>query len=204
MFTDEALGWLRDPRLRPHLAVSRALYERLENSEAGEQFAPWNVMPDPDRVREVRDALEPIAKYSHSDAVELPEGARTILNAILESGEPIPDVVADEWAFLASHSLAVLEERTRTTLDALERAGVHVYEITRREMKRGLRALRRRIPRRLLRVMKGVGRFPGGGRERHFIVAAGEFALAMIPHVALPLGAANLIQQFTGVIAGDP
>jgi hypothetical protein len=203
LFTDEALGWLEDPELAPFLAVSRALWEQLEDPEIGWQFAPWGTRPDPDRVSRVRQALEPITKFSHTDVDELPGDADSVRNRLLDSDDPFRHVLADEWAFLASHSLAVLARNATRTLRRFARAGAHVYAATREEMERGLEAIRDMLPPRVLEVMKYVGKGPSGFGGK-LIVAGGGYALAMIPHVGGALQIASYVQQGIGAIAGDP
>jgi len=202
LFTDETLIWLSDARLRPSLFVSEALWQRLENPEGGEQFLPYGARPNPDQIRRIRQAFAE-NRFSYRDAAELPEGARDICEKLLSSDEPLADVLADEWAFLTSQSVAILAERTQASLDAFRRAGGHVYTVSDREMKRGLLAIRRRLPPRFLRVMKRIVNFPKRKLPK-LLVAGGEFALALLPHVAVPLGAAELIRQGLAVVAGDP
>jgi hypothetical protein len=202
LFTDDVLRWLADEELRPWLFVSEALWQRLEDPEGGEQFLPYGANPDPDRIRRIREAFAE-RRFSYREAPNVSDAARGICETLISNEEPLADVLADEWAFVTSQSLAVLAEKSQEALDAFRRAGGHVFEISDREMKRGLGKLRSRLPPRLLKVMKRVGGWPRR-KVPKWIVAGGEFALALLPHVAVPLGAAELIRQGIGVIAGDP
>ena len=203
LFTEEALAWISDRALATSLVVSEALWRRLEDPQAGEQFLPW-ARPNPEEIARTREALasSEIARFSYVDAEDRSEAARGIREELLRR-EPLGDVLADEWAFLTSQSIAAIAEQTRESLDAFRRAGGHVFEVSSTRMKFGLWRLRRRLPPRFLKVMKTVGGFPPG-RLPKWVVAGGEFGLALLPHVAVPLGAAELIRQGVGVIAGDP
>ena len=97
-------------------------------------------------------------RFSYREVEQLPQGARGIRDALLSSNEPLADVLADEWVFLTSQSLAVIAEKTQASLDAFRRAGGQVHVVSRAQMQRGLRAVRRRIPSPLLKVMKRVGK----------------------------------------------
>lgn len=203
VFTDEALGWLSDDEIRQHLVVSQALYERLENPEAGEQFAPWDATPDPQRVFEVRNALEGLPKFSFNDAGELPEEARRVLGALLderraELGDVVAEIAADEWAFLSSQSWAALRARVRTTIDAFVLAGVHVYEVTRDQINEWLDAVREAIPDSVLDRMKFANEHP-------ILIAGGIHAIQALAHLhGVPLEIAESVQLGNGALAGDP
>jgi hypothetical protein len=204
LFTDDVLDWLTDPELGQALVVSEALWQRLEDPEAVQQYIPY-ASPNPDQVRRARDAIasNEIARFSYRDAGELPEGTRGICDALLSSDEPLADVLADEWAFLTSQSLGLIAEQTRESLAAFRRAGGQVFEVSRAEMERGLRAVRQRIPPPFLKVMKVVGRFPW--KTPKWVVAGGGLALAFAPHlVGVPVAAASLFKAGVAIIAGDP
>lgn len=204
LFTDEALTWLDDPDVGPSLVISESLWQRLENPDRGEQFLPYGVHPNADQIRRIRNAFEASEmRFSYREVEQLPQGARGIRDALLSSNEPLADVLADEWVFLTSQSLAVIAEKTKASLDAFRRAGGQVHVVSRAQMQRGLRAVRRRIPSPLLKVMKRVGRFPWS-RGTNFIVAGAGVALLMLPHVGLALTVGESIIAGVAVIAGDP
>jgi hypothetical protein len=120
----------------------------------------------------------------------------------MSSDEPLGDVLADEWAFLTSQSLAVIAEQTRESLDAFRRAGGRVYEVSREQMDHGLSAIREWIPAPLRRVMKFIGRFPW--RTPKWLVVGGNVALAFVPHVGIPVAIASAIREGVAVVAGEP
>lgn len=160
------------------------------------------VRPSPDEILRVRDALYEIDKFSYHD-VPLPDGALLIRDALLESTEPLADVLADEWAFLTSQSVAVIRADAEATLEAFERAGVRVYRVSNEMMERGLQAIRRRLPPRLLRVMKRFGWSPSGSLAKT-VVLAGEIGALFVPVVGLPLAIVGAVREGTAIIAGDP
>jgi hypothetical protein len=203
LFTEEVLDWLSDPELSRALVVSDALWQRLEDPEAAERFAPY-AHPTPDQITKVREALvgNEITRFSYRDVTELPPGASQICDVLLSSDEPLGDVLADEWAFLTSQSIAVIAEQTRDALDAFRRAGAEVLEVSRSQMEQGLKAVRSRIPKPLLKVMKFIGRFPW--RTPKWLVVGGGLATAFVPHIGVPVAIANAIKEGVAVIAGDP
>jgi hypothetical protein len=201
LFTEEALSWLDDPELRPSLVVSQALWDRLQLPEAGDQFEPYGDRPSPDEVIRLRGLVAEIERFS-GDVVGLPQEIRAIRDTLLFGDEPLADVLADEWVFLTSQSMAVIRGDAQRTLDAFRRAGAQVYTVSNELMERGLRAIRRRLPPPLLRVMKWVGRFPK--RIPKVLVFGGDIALLLLPSVGLPAGIAVAVQAGIALIAGDP
>jgi hypothetical protein len=204
LFTDEALTWLADAEIRPSLAVSLALWQRLADPAVGDSLRPFGVSTDPDRIGRLRDALREVSKFSHRDVNALTDAARAIRDALLASNEPMPDVLADEWIFLSSQSIGIVAENARVTLDAFERAGGRVYTVADEQMQRALQAIRRRLPRWLLRVMKRFGRLRPPGNVGKLLVFGGNIAVLLLPHVGLPVAIATAIQSGAAVIAGDP
>ncbi|MHB8242299.1 MAG: hypothetical protein ACYDHN_09930, partial [Solirubrobacteraceae bacterium] len=158
IFTDEALGWIEDPELRPFLAVSRALYRVLEDREAPFLLASYGE-PTPARIGQVREAVRSneLRLYSYEESFRRPDVStanRDTLNALLAGeNEPLAAVLADEWAFVTTESLISFKDMRRA-VDAFVRAGAKVYEATREEMERGLEAARDLIPAPVLRKMK--------------------------------------------------
>jgi hypothetical protein len=146
----------------------------------------------------------PRVRFSYRDAAELPEPARAICDALLSSDEPFGDVLADEWAFVTSQSLAVfLAEKWHAARDAFKRAGAEIYTVSNSEMKRGLRKVRSKLPPRFLKVAKPIVNFPRRPLPK-FVAVGGAFALGLLPHLALPLGAAGVLKAGAAVIVGDP
>lgn len=66
--------------------------------------------------------------FSHREA-DLQEGSNEVLAGILELGDPLSVLWADEWAFLQSNSWLV--SKLRHGLDAFGRAGAFVIELGR-------------------------------------------------------------------------
>jgi hypothetical protein len=206
LFIDEALTWLADPEIRPSLVVSFALWERLDDPAIGEVLAPFGVSPDPDRVGRLRDALYEIERFSYRDVEMRSEEARAVRDVLLASDEPLPEVLADEWVFLGSQSIAIVREDARTTLDAFARAGGQVFNVSNRRMRRGLQRIRQSLPPWLLRATKFFGRFRLRPRSEvgKLLVVGGQIALILLPHVGLPVTIGQAIQAGVAFIVGDP
>jgi hypothetical protein len=213
LFTEEALRWLEMPELRRYLAVSQALWMRLEDPEAGAQFVPFGVHPSPEEIQRVRRALAEIEKFS-GDRPNLPPGTLEIRGRLLASNEPLTDVLADEWVFVTTQSIAVLRAVARRTLDAFRDAGARVYEVTDQKMKKtldnieahvppGLRSNMKRVDRKLNQVSRSrPGKLVSLGTT--IVVLGGTIGVIAVPHLALGKGAAMAIRQGVAVIAGDP
>jgi hypothetical protein len=160
LFSDEALNWLTDLVIHPWLVISEALWNRMEDPGIGEQLAPFGIAPSEYEVRRLRVLVEPLTRFSYRAVESLPEGAQAIRDELLSEDRPISDVLADEWIFLTTQSLAALHVENNSVLEAFRRAGGQVYVVSRTKMIYGLTRIRRLIPPRVLRVMKAIGRWP--------------------------------------------
>ena len=203
LFNEETLGWLEDAELRPVLVVSEALWRRLEEPEGSEELLRY-AEGDPERIVAAREALaiNGIARFSFEQVLgseELPAGAREICETLLQSEEELADVLADEWAFLTSQSLAIVAERARNSLKAFARAGATVVDVGRVEMEGALDAVRDKLPPRLLEVMKYADK-----DIVKLVVVGGGVAALFVPPLHLPMVVANGIRAGVAVIAGDP
>jgi hypothetical protein len=196
------LEWLENPELRRFLVISKSLWERLQDDEAGEQFAPFGVIPDPQSIERVRLALAPVERFS-SDQSSIPDGTRAIRDALLSSNEPLADVLADEWVFVTSQSIAVIRAAAKRSLEAFKRAGAKVYNVSDDVMARGLEQIQHRLPPGLLGGMKVVGTFPGDDIGR-ILMFGGTIAIFIVPAIGLPAAIIGSIQQGVAVVAGDP
>lgn len=206
VFSDEALDWIADPELRPWLAVSQALMRRLEDAQTGEEFMPY-AHPDPERIDVLREALRAneIKVFSVYDVIEkgtLSREAREICEHLADGNEPLGDVLADEWAFLTTQSLALIRGIARHALPAFGRAGGKVIEITAETMQKVLDAVREHIPDPVLNVMKRVD--PAINRIPDWLLLGGEIAGYAVPHLGLGLAIATSVERGVVVIAGDP
>jgi hypothetical protein len=203
LFLEETLGWLEDPEFRPFLVISEALWRRLEDPSSSPQLLEY-AEGDVERIVAAREALasNEIARFSLavvSRSPEFTDGARAICGELLNSGEELADVLADEWAFLVSQSLAIVAEKMRHSLGAFRRAGATVIEIGREEMEATLEKVQNRLPPRLLTVMK----LADNGVVK-LVVAGGGIAAFFVPPLHLPMGVANAARLGVAVIAGDP
>ena len=205
LFTDEARDWIGDPVLRPFLVVSEALYQLLEDpNRAGQLLLPYGVVPG--QIPQVRGALVQleVGRFSFRDVEALPEGAQAVRDRLLSSGDPLSEMLADEWVFVTTQSFAILLDRTKRSFEAFRRAGAQTYELTRDQMTQGIQAARDMIPAPLLKVMKPVVNFPRRAPAR-FVVAGGNVALAiLVPVVGVPVAIEEGVRAGLAVVAGDP
>ena len=203
LFTPEGLTWLQDPQLRPHLAVSQSLWQQLNQvGPISDQLTSWGVPTDGALFEEVILGLDPITKVSYGDEI-LPDLARAIVSNLLLTDDPMATVVADEWAFLTTHSIAVLAHRFRRTLHMLVQAGVQVYEVAREEVERGLHEIRDHLSPEVLDKLKRIGAFPVDPFPK-LLLLGGDIAGFFIPYVGIPLGVAQAVQQGIAIVGGDP
>lgn len=210
LFREEALAWMGTPELGEHLVVSDALRRRMDNpAELARELEDYGVSGvSPEMVESVRGALEegnvrPFSYQRAREEGELPEGTIAICRELLEIDGPLADVLADEWAFVTSQSLAVLAEDAGRALGAFARAGARVIGIPRQRMVAALGEARAHIPPGLLERMKSVSgvweRFP------KLLVAGGELAAhVLVPPLGIAVGVAELLLEGNAVLAGDP
>jgi hypothetical protein len=206
LFTDEALEWLRNPELQPFLAVSYSLLQRLDAGEFGDAFAPY-AEPSEELAGAVRGAIaeNSIATYSYERALNdpaWPDEARGIVGRLLEENPRFGDVLADEWAFVSSQSIAVIWGKIRDTLEAFAKAGAEVYEQTREEMGQVLDAVRDHIPEPVLNGLKTTSRY--AKKVPNWLLLGGAIAGAAVAVLAWPMVAVEASRVGIIVIAGDP
>lgn len=208
------IRWMETPDLRELLVVSEALHQRMDDSVrlAGELVEYGVPSVDPGLIDAIRNAIErnDIRTFSYEEvrgSDEFPDGAREICEALLENGEPLADVLADEWAFVTSQSLAGLAEQAGRALGAFTRAGATVFGVAKGRYVEALETARDKIPPPLLDAMKGlhehVGETPmfllaGGGVAAHLLTTA------IIPPVGIGLAAVEMLLTGNAVLAGDP
>lgn len=210
LFTDEVLGWIETPELKDYLVVSQALWRRLEDPGIlVEELARFGVpLQNPGLIDAVREALElnGIDTFSYEQARErgeLPSGTEDVCGALLEAEEPLADVLADEWAFVTSQSLAALADRAGHSLGAFCRAGATAVGVVKGRMVGALEEVQDRIPPGLLERMKQVD--GGMGRGPRFLLAGGSFAAGLlVPPLGLAMGVTEILLEGNGVLAGDP
>ncbi|HET9676029.1 MAG TPA: hypothetical protein VFP21_00830 [Solirubrobacterales bacterium] len=202
LFTEEALTWL-DSELLPFLAVSEALYQRLQEPEPDPVLLEY-AEGDSGLVARVREELarSEITRFSLEEVIgseALPEGARAICEALLQSDEPLGDVLADEWAFLTSQSLAIIARRVRDSLVAFAKHGAQVIEVSRKDTEDALNAVQDKIPPGVLRIMKHAD-----DRFVKFVVWGGGAVSLIVPPLHLPMAIANAARAGVAIVAGDP
>jgi hypothetical protein len=117
-------------------------------------------------------------------------------------------VLADEWVFITTQSIGLFRALTSGVVhafNAFRRVGGEVRELSNENMKRGLEAVRGRLPRKLLGAMKTVGKWEPSGETTKVLVLGGGIALFFLPHV-VGVGAAiaTSVKEGVAIIAGDP
>jgi hypothetical protein len=133
------------------------------------------------------------------------------VNELLTSrDEPLPRVLADEYAFIVSHSLMAVVGCRARAIQAFARKNVQIYFAKRAEMTVAFQGVRDKMPPALLNAFKIADDVSGAVT---WFVAAGSTASAMIPIITSVMGGpvtlagtpvALLVQEGIAVIAGDP
>lgn len=210
LFEEDAFDWTATQGLGAYLVVSGALRARMEDpgnlAEELEAFGVSGV--NPERIDAVRRALEEsdVATFSYEHAREeggLGEGTIAVCQELLEIGGPLAEVLADEWAFVTSQSLAALAERTGRALGAFAHAGATLIGVPRQQMVEALHSVRGRIPPGLLAAMKSVD--DTWDRCPKLLLAGGELAAHfLVPPLGIAAGVAEVILMGNAVLAGDP
>lgn len=110
-------------------AFREALFEQPDSF-----FIPFIAQDGPASIARARELLpsvvEGVATFSHQEVVEMEAPEEAVRQAILETGSPFAEVIADEWTYLATQSWLVA--KLATVLDALRDAGADVHEYVRR------------------------------------------------------------------------
>lgn len=203
---------METPGLKDYLVISEALWGRLRDPGAlADELARFGApIADPGLIEAVRRAIRinGIDRFSYQQARERGElrgGTEEVCQALLEIGEPLADVLADEWAFVTSQSLAALAERTGHALGAFARAGATVVGVVKERMVEALEGVREKIPPDLLEQMKRVDET--WDRVPKFLLAGGalaaELSVALAP-VGIAVHIAEVLLEGNAVLAGDP
>jgi hypothetical protein len=134
--TDEGIALFEDDEIARQMTVSRAFFELLDDENRWAELEVFGVVPDANVIFRLRRALEPVwvEKFSYAEAEGLSVEAEGIRGALLEDGEPLGEVAADQWAFLVARSW--LLDRLRRFLERIRRAGARVIELTSEQMRR--------------------------------------------------------------------
>lgn len=208
LVTDEALAWIADPELRPYLVVSEALARLLDqDADPLPELAAFGAPMTPEQFARLRDVLGEVETFS-GDRDDIPVSVRMIRDDLLASNEPLAEVLADEWVFITTQSIGVFRALMGGVVhafNAFRRVGGEVRELSNENMKRGLEAVRGRLPRKLLGAMKTVGKWEPSGETARVLVLGGGIALFFLPHV-VGVGAAiaTSVKEGVAIIAGDP
>jgi hypothetical protein len=200
LFTEEALGWLRDPELSPWLVVSESLYRLVQAEDLEPVFDAYDVQASPELIGQIYEALEPIRRFSYEEPPVLPGDTGEVLDRIISSDDPLAGVIADEWVFLTTQSFGVILEKARTTLRRFVKAGAHVYEATAEEMEKCLDVVRDKLPPPVLNAMKTIGR----SKAVKWVLIGGNVVGMVLHVVALPARIAGAVRQGIVIVAGDP
>lgn len=135
LFSEEGISWLQEERnvRQEEVVVSSAFVRWLHSPEPVEDVIVLVDADDRKEVDERRAALFQLLRGSptfSSDGVDLERGDEEVLFALREPGGIVADILADEWAFLQSHSWAL--SKMHFPLDRFRDAGAAVLEYGRR------------------------------------------------------------------------
>jgi hypothetical protein len=133
LFSEAGLQILQEGT--PELVVSQTFLEMLREGGDLDSQLFWADDGGPDQsisVDQIRELISGVPGFSYQTALEegrLDEEARLVLERILESGDQLARIDADQWAFLNSHSW--LGAQSRRAFAAFRRAGAVVIETSR-------------------------------------------------------------------------
>jgi hypothetical protein len=129
LFSAGGLASLRDDQVRDGVIVSRTFRRWLSN-ERDLAFPAFVADDDAKAFGKRREQLvgliDGIKSFSY-EGVDLPDGPQDILRALLNSGNPNAELLADEWAFLQSRSWMV--SKLRRPYEAFRDAGATIIEV---------------------------------------------------------------------------
>jgi hypothetical protein len=135
LFSEDGVTWLREePRVRTEeIVISSALMGWLRSGDRVEDLMAFVAPEDLDGIDERRAALAELLEVSQTfswEGVDLEGPDEEVLLALREGGDLAAAALADEWAFLQSHSWAL--SKLHLPLDAFRDAGAAVLEYGRR------------------------------------------------------------------------
>jgi hypothetical protein len=194
--TDEGMALFEDEATARGLAVSQAFYEALADEDRRQDFEAFGVVPDVDQMRRLRGLLEPrwVEKFSYENLEGVPDSAVEIHDALLEDGEALAAIAAEQWVFMVSRSW--LLDRSKRFLERIRRAGARAFEWTAEEMRRLID-----ITGSAAKVIAEAAKFAGHGVEIAIEVAGPAIAALLLAH-GLPVSREKLdaIGQGVGVL----
>ena len=135
LLSEEGTQWLLDElgAALEGIIVSATFLTGLQESVPAEAMrrlvAPEDVPSFEQRAALLREMLTGVQAFSYESA-DLDQPDRDVLSALLELGGLEGAILADEWAFLQSHSWAI--SKLHRPLDAFRDAGAAVVEYGRR------------------------------------------------------------------------
>jgi hypothetical protein len=191
--TEEGIALFEDEEISRQLTVSRAFAELLDDRERWGELAAFGVVPDERLIFRLRELLEPrwVEKFSYTEIERLSEESAAIRDRLLQDGEPLGDVAADQWVFLVSRSW--LLDRTKRFLERLRRAGARVLEVTTQQMGRLVEFVGSNAQR-----IANLAKAAGKGIEIA-IEAAGPVIAALLTQAGVNVDAATLDRIGRGV-----
>jgi hypothetical protein len=134
LFSAEGIGWLQeDSRVRQEIVVSSAFVRWLYSGQSIDDVLALVSAEDLDEIEMRRAALSQLLRSSptfDSHAAELSPEDEEVLLFLREPGGLVAEILADEWAFLQSHSWAL--SKLHFPLDRFRDAGAAVLEYGRK------------------------------------------------------------------------
>jgi hypothetical protein len=135
LFSEGGISWLQEQShvRQEEIVVSSAFVRWLRSGEPVEDVIDLVDSDDRDEVDERRAALFQLLRSSptfDSEGVELAREDEEVFLVLRESGGVVAEILADEWAFLQSHSWAL--SKMHLPLDRFRDAGAAVLEYGRR------------------------------------------------------------------------
>jgi hypothetical protein len=83
--TGDAVAWFSDPEFTGSLVISRGFADLLRERRF-EDLATFNAELTPELLEALVGAIDSVQTFSHQEATELPQGARVIMQSLLDSG----------------------------------------------------------------------------------------------------------------------
>lgn len=196
LLTEDAAVWLQDETVRSSVTISENLWILMNE---GVDLSPFGVDPSRELTERLLVLLESVPRFSFSDAVELSEEARAVLQEIRSVDSHLANVIADEWLFLTTQSLGVFLQKVRYALEGFARAGARIFEIPPDRFIPLIRDPESGVPQWLLDLKSA-----DNPRTEILLVLGGELAKRFAPHLDDTVTLLELIRAGVGLVAGDP
>jgi len=143
LLSDDGLSWLEeDGSARVSIIIPATFAEWLAGTveiDRSVLFSPEDIEFYADRRARLDAVLSGVPSFSHREVSLAPRSVESVRRTLVDAGDRVAILHADEWAFLQSHSMML--SKLRRPLDTFRDAGAVIVEFGRKTGSRLLEAV---------------------------------------------------------------